>query len=76
MAWFRRKRPLVTGLEDVSALLPRLALQLEQMRRDVHRLHAEILALDIAVGRTQAVLAEAETHVPPAPVQAADGVYL
>ena len=69
MAWFRRKHPLILGLEDVSTTLPRLAVQLEQMRRDVHRLHAEILALDIAVGRTQAVLAEAETHVPPVPVR-------
>ena len=69
MGWFRRHHPLVLGLEDVSQTLPRLAVQLEQMRRDVHRLHAEILALDIAVGRTLAVVAETQTHVPPPPVR-------
>lgn len=66
-AWHRAAVPPPVGLADVGAILPQLAAQLEHMRREIHRLHAEVLALEVAVGRTQAVITTMQTHLPPTP---------
>ena len=63
--WKRRPLPL---LEDSLPILPRMHAQVEQMRRDLRRLCAEIVAVSVALERVAVHLERLDEHpalVPP-----------
>ena len=63
--WKRRAVPL---LEDALPVLPRMHGQVQQMRRDLRHLCAEIVAVSVALERVAADLERLDEHpalVPP-----------
>jgi hypothetical protein len=68
MKWLLRKRTVAEPLADVVPVLPRLHEQLMQVRRDLQRLCADIVAVGVALERAESNLVR--LHVVPELIEA------